>query len=320
MRAFLQCVQRFASILMCALPVYAVADVPEIVHIGYQKSGFLLLVRSEGTLEKRLEPLGYAVEWHEFTSGPPLLEAMNSGAIDFGHSGQPPPVFAQSNGVPFVYVATTESSPDSSGLVVPENSPIQTVADLKGKRLAFARGSSSHFFAAQLLAQAGLTFADIKPIYLQPSEARAAFQSSAIDAWAVWDPYFSAAELQLNARTLATGKGLTGFREFYFARKSYLESRAAETLPVILGVLRETGQRVQADVKGTASILAEKLGIPAAVLERSEARTHYTSLLPITPAIVAEQQEVADTFARLGIIPKPIRVSDDVYNGPVPGL
>jgi sulfonate transport system substrate-binding protein len=133
MRAFLQCVQRFASILMCALPTYAVADPPKIVHIGYQKSGFLLLVRSEGTLEKRLELLGYAVEWHEFTSGPPLLEAMNSGAIDFGHSGQPPPVFAQANGVPLVYVATTESSPDSSGLVVPQNSPIQTVADLKGK-------------------------------------------------------------------------------------------------------------------------------------------------------------------------------------------
>ena len=163
---------------------------------------------------------------------------MNSGAIDFGHSGQPPPVFAQANGVPFVYVATTESSPDSSGLIVPQNSSIQTVADLKGKCLAFARGSSSHLFAAQLLAQAGLTFANIKPIYLQPPEARAAFQSGAVDAWAVWDPYFSAAELQLNARTLATGKGLTGFREFYFARRTYLESRAAETLPVILAVLR----------------------------------------------------------------------------------
>ena len=320
MRTFFKYLQRFAPMLMCALPIQAVADAPKIVQIGYQKSGFLLLVRSERTLEKRLEPLGYAVEWHEFTSGPPLLEAMNSGAIDFGHSGQPPPVFAQANGVPLVYVATTESSPDSSGLVVPQDSPIQTVADLKGKRLAFARGSSSHLFAAQLLAQAGLTFANIKPVYLQPPEARAAFQSGAVDAWAVWDPYFSAAELQLNARTLANGKGLTGFREFYFARRAYLESPAAETLPVILAVLREAGQHVQADLKGTASFLAEKLGIPAAVLERSEARTHYHFLLPLTPAVVAEQQGVADTLARLGIIPKPIRVSDDVYNGPVPGL
>jgi len=257
MRAFLQCVQWLASILICALPVYAIADAPKTLHIGYQKSGFLLLVRNEGTLEKRLEPLGYAVEWFEFTSGPALLEAMNSSTLDFGHSGQPPPVFAQSNGVPFVYVATTESSPENSGLLVPQNSPLKTVAELKGKRLAFARGSSSHFFVAQLLTKAGLTFADIKSVYLQPSEARAAFQSGAVDAWAVWDPYFSAAELQLNARTLATGKDLTGFREFYFARKSYLESPAAETLPVILGVLRETGQRVQADVKGTASILAK---------------------------------------------------------------
>ena len=133
MRTFFKCHQRFAPMLMCALPVHAVADAPKIVQIGYQKSGLLLLVRSAGMLEKRLEPLGYAVEWHEFTSGPPLLEAMNSGAIDFGHSGQPPPVFAQANGVPLVYVATTESSPDGSGLVVPQNSPIQTVADLKGK-------------------------------------------------------------------------------------------------------------------------------------------------------------------------------------------
>jgi sulfonate transport system substrate-binding protein len=320
MQAPLRSIQRFALILLCLLPTYEVSEATGIVHIGYQKSGFLLLVRNEHTLEKRLEPLGYSVAWHEFTSGPPMLEAINSGAVDFGHSGQPPPVFAQENGVPFVYVAATEPSPDSSGLLVPQNSPFKTVADVKGKRLAFARGSSSHLLTAQLLARAGLTFADIKPIYLQPAEARAAFQSGAVDAWAIWDPYFSAAELQLDARTLATGAGLTGFRELYFARKGYLKSPAAETLPVILAVLREAGQRVQADLKGTASLLADKLGIPAAVLERSEARTHYHSLLPITPAVVAEQQEVADICARLGIIPKPIRVSDDVYDGPVPGL
>ena len=320
MQAFLRSIQWCALIFLCALPTYTVAEAPKTVHIGYQKSGFLLLVRNEGTLEKRLEPTGYAVAWHEFTSGPPLLEAINSGAVDFGHSGQPPPVFAQENGVPFVYVAATESSPESSGLLVSQNSPLKTVADVKGKRLAFARGSSSHLLAAQLLARSGLSFTDIKPIYLQPAEARAAFQSGAVDAWAVWDPYFSAAEIQLNARALATGKGLTGFREVYFARKGYLESPAAETLPLILAVLREAGQRVQADVKGTASLLADKLGIPAAVLERSEARTHYHSLLPITPAFVVEQQEVADTFVRLGIIPKPIKVSENVYNGPVPGL
>jgi sulfonate transport system substrate-binding protein len=320
MRDYLRSIQRFALILLCPLPTYAISEGVKTVNIGYQKSGFLLLVRNQHTLEKGLNPLGYSVEWHEFSSGPPLLEAVNSGAVDFGHTGQPPPVFAQENGVPFIYVAATESSPDSSGLLVPQNSPVKTMADLKGKRLAFARGSSSHLLAAQLLARAGLTFTDIKPIYLQPAEARAAFQSGAVDAWAIWDPYFSAAELQLNARALATGEGLKGFRELYFARKGYLESPAAETLPVILAVLREAGQRLQADVKGTASLLADKLGIPAAVLERSEARSHYHSLLPMTPAVVAEQQEVADTFARLGIIPKPIRVSDDVYNGPVPGL
>ncbi|MBV9997922.1 MAG: aliphatic sulfonate ABC transporter substrate-binding protein [Verrucomicrobia bacterium] len=321
MRRFLQGLWPLAILFpVCALSVGAATAAPKILRVGYQKSGFLLLVRGERTLEKRLEPLGYAVEWREFTSGPPLLEAMNSGAVDFGHTGQPPPIFAQVNGVPFIYVATTESSPDSSGLLVPQNSPLQTVTDLKGKRVAFARGSSSHLFVAQRLAQAGLSFADIKSVYLQPAEARAAFQSGAIDAWAVWDPFFAAAEIQLKARVLTTGQGLTGFREFYFARKDYLDSPAAETLPVILETLREAGRRVQADVKGTATLLAEKLGLPATVLERSEGRTRYHSLLPITPAIVAEQQGVADTFARLGIIPKAVQVSDDVYRGMISGL
>jgi sulfonate transport system substrate-binding protein len=321
MRRFLLGLRPLALLfLACALPVDAVKAAPKVERIGYQKSGFLLLVRGERTLEKRLEPLGYGVEWREFTSGPPLLEAMNGGAVDFGHAGQPPPVFAQVNGVPFVYVATTESSPESSGLLVPQNSSLRTVADLKGKRVAFARGSSSHLFVAQRLTQAGLSFTDIEPVYLQPAEARAAFQSAAVDAWAVWDPFFAAAEIQLNARALTTGQGLTGFREFYFARKDYLDSPAAETLPVILQTLREAGRRVEADLKGTAALLAEKLGLPAAVIERSEGRTRYHALLPLTPAIVAEQQGVADTFARLGVIPKPVQVSDDVYHGVIPGL
>lgn len=320
MRRFLKGLRQFALLLACVLPVGSLVAAPKAVRIGYQKSGFLLLVRDQRTLEKRLAPLGYAVEWREFTSGPPLLEAMNGGAVDFGHTGQPPPVFAQFNGVPFVYVATTESSPESSGLLVPQNSSLRTVEDLKGKRVAFARGSSSHLFVAQRLAQAGLSFADIKSVYLQPAEARAAFQSGAVDAWAVWDPFFAAAELQLNARALTTGRGLTGFREFYFARRDYLQGPAAETLPLILTTLREAGQRVQADVKGTAALLADKLGLPATVLERSEARTRYHSLLPITPAVIAEQQGVADTFARLGVIPKPIQVADNVYRGTIPGL
>ena len=194
--------KRLAALAVCLLPVCAAAAASKVVRIGYQKSGFLLLVRCERTLEKRLEPLGYGVEWREFTSGPPLLEAMNSGAVDFGHTGQPPPVFTQVNGVPFLYVATTESSPESSGLLVPQNSPLQTVADLKGKRLAFVRGSSSHLFVAQRLAEAGLTFADVKPVYLQPAEARAAFLSAAVDAWAVWNPFFAAFNSYVNSKHL----------------------------------------------------------------------------------------------------------------------
>jgi sulfonate transport system substrate-binding protein len=294
-------------------PILAVGENPiKVVRIGYQKSGALLLMKNEGSLEKSLGPLGYRVEWKEFPSGPPLLEALNAGSLDVGHSGDAPLIFAQAAGIAFEYIGATSPAPESAGIVVPKPSTIQAVSGLRGKRVAFAKGSSSHFLLARALAEAGLSFNDIKPVYLQPSEARAALQSGSVDAWAIWDPYYAAAEVDGEARVLRNGEGLSAHREFYFARKDFLAAHP-ETVAPLLAALRETGERALKDPAATAKFLASKLGVGEAVMLKSELRKPRYGAEPMSPESIGEQQQVADMFFQLGIVPKAIRTGDVVF-------
>jgi sulfonate transport system substrate-binding protein len=309
----------FFARFLCAIAVTSISSAsggPEkVIRIGYQKSGVFLLLRNEGTLENKFAPLGYTIEWREFSYGSPILEALNAGSIDIGHSGDAPVIFAQAAGVPFVYIAATDESPESAGVVVRKNSPIRNFAELRGKTIAFAKGSSSHHLLAQLLARAGLTFNDIKAAYLQPPDARAAFESGSIDAWAIWDPFFAAAELEGDGRVIATGAGFNGHREYYFARKEFLAAHP-EILAPLLAALVEIGEKAKQDPKGTADFLAIKLGISPAVMERSEYRKQRYNARALDPGIIQEQQEAANTFLRLGLIPHQINVSENVYHGP----
>jgi sulfonate transport system substrate-binding protein len=287
-------------------------ETQKVVRIGYQKSGAFLLLKNAGSLEKNLAPLGYRVEWTEFPSGSPLLEGLNAGSIDIGHSGDAPLVFAQAAGIEFQYIGATSPAPESAGIVVPKGSPIQTVADLRGKRVAFAKGSSSHFLLARALEEAGLGFQDIRPVYLQPSDARPAFQSGSVDAWAIWDPLYAAAEVDGDARELRNGQGLSPHREFYFARKDFLAAHPEIVTPV-LEVLRETGERAQKDPSGTAKFLASKLGVGEAVMLKSELRKARYDAQPMNAETIADQQLVADTFFRLGLVQKAVRTADAVF-------
>jgi len=243
------------------------------------------------------------------------LEALNGGSIDIGHSGDAPVIFAQAAGIPFVYIAATDESPESAGVVVRKNSPIRNFGELRGKTIAFAKGSSSHHLVAQLLGRAGMTFNDIKPAYLQPPDARAAFESGTIDAWAIWDPFLAAAELDGDGRVIATGAGFNGHREYYFARKDFLTAHPEILAPLLAGLI-EVGVKAKQDPKATADFLAGKLGISAAVMERSEFRKQRYNARPLDLGITREQQEAANTFLRLGLIPHEIKVSEDVYTGP----
>jgi len=287
------------------------AKLPHEIRIGYQKYGTLFLLKLRGNLEKRLEPLGVSVKWSEFPFGPPMLEALNADKLDYASTGETPPVFAQAaKGSKLVYVGHEHPSPRSEAILVPENSAITSPGELKGKKVAFAKGSNAHFLLISALARAGLSFADIQPVSLPPADARAAFERGAVDAWAVWDFYRAAAEFQLHAKTLSDGQGLVENYEIYTSRRDF-----AEQYPELLKIVAEEADKEDAhihdDPAAAADILSRQIGVAQEILLTSIKRRDYGAS-PVTPALLANQQKIADTLLSIGLIPQALRVEDAV--------
>ena len=170
------------------------AQAAETLRIGYQKYGTLVLLKAKGTLEKRLAAQGVQVQWTEFPGGPQLLEGLNLGAVDVGFVGEAPPIFAQAAGAKFAYIGYDPAAPEAEAILVPRNSVIKSVAELKGKKIALNKGSNVHYLLVRLLEKNGLKPSDVQPVYLPPADARAAFESGHVDAWVIWDPFAAAAE------------------------------------------------------------------------------------------------------------------------------
>ena len=280
----------------------------KVIRIGFQKYGKLVLLKGRGTLEEKLKPLGYTVSWTEFPSGPPLLEALNVGAIDFGVAGEAPPIFAQAAGAPLVYLANDPPAPRGEAILVPKESPLKSVADLRGKKVVLNKGSNVHYLLVRALEQAGLKYADIQPVFLAPADALAAFTHGAVDAWVIWDPYEAAAEASTGARILADGTGLVTNYQFYFSSKKFLAENAPAA-DVVLEALNETDEWAKSNIHAVAEQLSPSIGLPASVLEVSLERESYGTV-PINNEVIASQQRVADTFFALGLIPKAVNVSD----------
>jgi sulfonate transport system substrate-binding protein len=296
--------------LVAGLQPTDVQAADKIVRLGYQKYGTLVLLKDTGKLESRLKPLGYSVNWTEFPGGPQLLEALNVGGIDFGTTGEAPPIFAQAAGAPLLYVGYEPPAPKGEAILVPKNSPIRTVADLKGKRIALNKGSNVHYLLVKALEKAGLAYTDIQPSYLAPADARAAFEQGSVDAWVIWDPYLAAASAVTGARTLADGTDLVANHQFFLAEQKFTEANA-EVVDAILATLGEIDEWARGNSKAAAEQLSPTVGIPAPILEIALSRQGY-GVRPITDEVVAEQQKIADTFQQLKLIPKPITVADAV--------
>src|SRR4051794_8808424 len=161
-----------AVVAFVVLAAITVKADEKVIRIGYQKYGTLILLKAKGSLEAKLKPLGYRVAWAEFPAGPPLLEALNAGAIDFGSVGETPPIFAQAaTGARLTYVAHEPPAPRGEAILVPKDSPIRTVADLKGKKVALNKGSNVHYLLVRALEQAGVGYNEIQPVFLPPARA-----------------------------------------------------------------------------------------------------------------------------------------------------
>src|SRR5829696_4639016 len=295
------------SIGMVAATVGASYGQDKVVRIGFQKYGKLVLLKSKGTLEEKLKGAGYKVVWTEFPSGPPLLEALNVGAIDFGNTGEAPPIFAQAAGAPIQYVAYEPPAPKGEAILVPKDSKLTSVADLKGKKIALNKGSNVHYLLVKALEKAGVKYSEIEPVFLAPADARAAFERGAVDAWVIWDPQ-AAAEAATGARTLADGTGIVSNYQFYFASKKFVESDP-KIVDLVLAQLSEVDDWAKGDIHAVAEQLAPAIGLSVPVVEVALKRQSY-GIRPITESVIADQQQVADTFFALGLIPKQIKISD----------
>jgi NitT/TauT family transport system substrate-binding protein/sulfonate transport system substrate-binding protein len=284
---------------------------PRQIRIGFQKNGIVVVARQQQAIENRLRPLGVSVSWTEFPFGPPLLEALRLGSLDFGPVGDTPPIFAQAAHADLLYVAVTRAGSSSAAILLPPGSTLQTLADLKGKRVAFARGSGAQNLTVAALEKAGLEFTDIQPIPLAPADAAAAFARGSVDAWTIWDPYYAITEVRPGVRVLATSRDITPQNSFYLSSRRYAQANA----PVIETVIDELGKVAawsNAHHPEVAQLLSDGTGVPLSAMQRAVARATY-SIGPVTDEIVAQQQQVADRFYRLGLIPTHITIADAMW-------
>lgn len=303
-----------AGLAAASLPIATLAQAQSAtsLRIGYQKSASLfVLLKAQGTLEKKLAALGVTPKWVEFPAGPQLLEGLNVGSVDVGFVGEAPPIFAQAAGAKFVYIGFDPAAPQAEALVVPKGSEIKSVADLKGKKVALNKGSNVHYLLVKTLEKHGLSYADIQPIFLAPADARAAFEKGAVDAWAIWDPFLAASEKQIGAHILSDGSGVVNNYAYYLAERAYVNANAP-VIKALFEVLVEQGTWLKQNAKQAAALIAPLQGLDVDVVEVNLRRYHY-GVAPLTDAVIAEQQRIADTFFDFKLIPKRISVRDAAW-------
>jgi sulfonate transport system substrate-binding protein len=304
----------FAIALLALAPFVSAASAQTTtansIKIGFQRSSTLIAtLKANGGLEEALKPLKVSVTWSEFTSGLPLLEALNLGNIDFSADvADTVPVFAQAAGARLAYVAEEAPSPSAQAILVPEGSPIRSVADLKGKKVAVTKAAGSHYLLIAALASAGLTFKDIRPVYLAPGDGKAAFVSNNVDAWVAWDPFLTSTQRDSKARVLLDGKNIANYKRYYLASEDFAKKQDA-ILNVIYRKLDETGKWVKSQPKEASALLAGIWGIDAATIEEANSHRSY-KVGAVTLDGLQEQQKIADTFQAEGLIPKKVDTKD----------
>jgi sulfonate transport system substrate-binding protein len=287
------------------------ADSTKELRIGYQKIGALLILKQQGLLEKRLAAQGVTVQWVQFQAGPPLIEALNAGAIDFGYTGDTPPIFAQAAGVNLVYVASIPAPGKSSAILVRKDSAVRTLGDLRGRRIAFVKGSSAHYVLIRVLEKAKIGYGDIQPVYLTAADAAAAFRNGSIDAWSIWDPFYAVAQRDPQTRVLTDAQGIAPSNNFFLAARDYASSNP-EVIKAVVEETRNAWHWAETHQQDLAQVLADASGVDLDAEKVAAERGNY-EIAYITPAVARQQQAIADTFSRLALLPHPIDIRVAVW-------
>ncbi|MBV9078041.1 MAG: aliphatic sulfonate ABC transporter substrate-binding protein [Methylobacteriaceae bacterium] len=289
-------------------------DAPRELRVGYQKTGMPVVAKGLGVIEKHAAAEGASVRWVEFTAGPPLLEAMNVGSVDIGYTGDTPPIFAQSAGAAITYVAAMPSNARGEGLIARKDSGIAQITDLRGRKVGFTKGSSAHNLTVAALEKAGVSYADIQPVFLSPADASAAFARGSIDAWTIWDPFFAVAQARYEPVLLTTSKDVLRNNTFMLANRGFA-AKAPKLVNATLAALREAATWADANRHEVAKRLAEVTGVEIGAQTVAADRAEF-GVFPVSPEIVAHQQESADRLHKLGLIPRAIAVRDAIWTPP----
>ncbi|MEG5061500.1 aliphatic sulfonate ABC transporter substrate-binding protein [Microcoleus sp. A2-C5] len=287
------------------------SNLTKIVKIGHQPFGTFFYLKAKGSLEARLAKMGWYVEWTEFVAGPPILKAIGQGKIDLGYTGVAPPIFAQSEGIPFVYIANDSALPGSIGIIVPQNSPIRTLADLKGKKIAATRKTAGHYLLIRALTQGGLQLKDAELVDLPPLKAQEAFLRGEVDAWAVWQPFLAKLQETIPAHFLTDSEGLINDRNFYLASHSFARD-FSDIVKTVMGETRQMANWITKNPDRAVEFITARTGMKkttAIVLTKSRSY----DLLPIQDRAVEEQQRISEIFFRLGLLPDRIWIEDLIW-------
>ncbi|KAA8728752.1 sulfonate ABC transporter substrate-binding protein [Ewingella americana] len=301
-----------AAILLGSFNAAWAEDAPKTVNIGYQKANIFALLKYRGTLDSDFSKQGITVRWVEFPAGPQMLEGLNVGSIDLAATGDAPPTFAQAAKADLVYLAHSPANQQTEAIVVPENSPIKTVADLKGKRVALNKGSDVNYLLVSALENAGLKYKDVTPVYLPPSDARAAFQRGAVDAWVIWDPYLAEVETHEKARLVKNAEGLVPHYTFYLASRKFADTYP-QTAEKVVDELKQLSDWANKNPDGAADILSTSTGLDKAIWAKAVARMPFGAER-MTPEVFKEQQALADKFSENGLLPVKVNVSSATWS------
>lgn len=287
----------------------------ETVTIGYQKADPVDIARQHGELIKKMKAKGYQVVFKEFSDGAALMTALKSGAIDYARVGDTPPVTAKAAGTDIALIAAGATKEYGSGILVGKNSQITNLKQLKGKTIAYQKGTAAQYLIIQALKKAGLSTNDVKLVNMDQSSASVAFAKGSVDAWVTWDPYTATAQVNQGAKLLTNGTGLAKNRDFLISTQNYAKTYTALS-KLLTTYINDDMTWANNHHTQLIAMLSKTLKLSDAVIQKMvERRTYAMALVKADSSIVDEENQIANTFYQEGVVTEKVDMKTTLVSG-----
>lgn len=287
------------------------------LQVGDQAgTGAQALLTASGLISQ----LRFKVAWHDFTSGPPIMQAMSSNSVDFGQVGNSPPIFSIAGGAKVAFVGALQNGPNDDNIVVPKGSPIHSIAQLKGKKVAVAQGTAGNFNLLAVLQHSHLNISDVQADYLQPAPALAAFTSGGVQAWDTWSPYTEQVEVENGATSIANSSSYGNYSYNLASRAALADPAKNAAIRDLVSLLNQARLWANTHSQQWAAAWGQSTGLPPAVMTKAAVDSNETPV-PITQAVIGSEQDLVNQFSKAGLIPQAPQVKsyfDTEYNNLYP--